>query len=250
MKLFFSTLKKSMEFHASSLHYGEVFHPKYLKKRKFTKYIFPNIAHTLAKRLVLPIHEEVANSFPEDLEVGWKRQIVDYVIGNPKRPRYFFELESLDRAQLYLFLPDEDKRDESKLWYYWATTCKRISGDISMPNYVVFLLILPDEEIRNFPFWDATTYKLFSPRLRKLIQANPFSFYDGLIKTSARLFLKRRQWLKDTNGNWKMGYLQDYQDKCELVLITATNHQLILSRGRDLFEPSKEKRAIIRWKRE
>ncbi len=248
MNLFFTALKESMEFHTSSLHHGEVFHPKYLKKRKFTKDIFPKVAHALAKRLELPIDEEVTNPFPEDIEVGWNRQIVDYVIGNPKRPRYFLELESLDRAQLYLFLPDEDKRDESKLWYYWATVCKRNSGDISMPNYFVFLLILPDEAIKNFPFWDATTYKLFSPRLRELIQANPFNFYDGLIKTSAQLFLKSRQWLKDANGNWKMGYLQDYQDKCELVLITATNHQLILSRGRDLFEPSKEKRTSIRWK--
>ncbi len=248
MNSFFSALIKSMESHASSLRCGAVFHPRYLNKRKFTKDIFPKVARTLANRLELPINAEIANHFPKDLEVGWNRQIVDYVIGDLKRPRYFLELESIDRAQLYLFLPDEDKKDNSKLWYYWATVCKRNSGDISMPRYVVFLLILPDEEIKNFPFWDATEYKLFSRRLRKIIQANPFAFYDGMIKTSARLFLKRRQWIKVDQKNWIMGSLQDYQNKCELVLITATNNQLIMSRGSDLFESSKEKRMNIKWR--
>ncbi len=58
----------------------------------------------LAKQLNLPLREQVGNSFQKDWKI-WDRKIVDFVFGDPESPLYYFELESLDRAQLYLFLP-------------------------------------------------------------------------------------------------------------------------------------------------
>lgn len=250
MDRFFSALKNSLEANSKRLLRGRIFLPAYLKKRRFTKYESPRFARQVANRLSLRIEEEISNPFSQEFEMGWKRQMVDFVIGDPSRPRYFFEVESLDRAQLYLFLPHGGRKDHSKLWYYWATVCKRNSGDRKMPRYFVWLLILPDQPIVNFPFWDAYEYHLFSRKLRPLVQANPFSFYDRLIKTSAQLFLRKQQELIDPQGKWQnRGCLQDYQDRCELVFLTCTGRQLIMSRGRDGFDPAKEKRVLLKWKR-
>jgi hypothetical protein len=247
MNKLFLALRESFENNSKLLQNGKVFHPSYLKEKKFTKSIFPKIAHDLQKRLKLHIDREVSNKFPNDFKV-YKRQIVDYVFGDPQHPKFFLELESIDRAQLYLFLADEDQLDNSKLWHYWATVCKRNNGDRAMPRYFIFLLVLPEKRVRNFPFWDAHAYKLLSPRLRNLIQDNPFSFYDRMIKTSARLFLEKRQDLINRQGKWVKDSLKNYQNRCELVFITATERQLILSRGKDYFDPSKEKYRPIRWK--
>jgi len=248
MKRFFTALRESLELNSKLLQCGKVFHPSYLKRQKFTKNIFPRIAKNIEKKLEMTFEREVINRFPDDFEVGVKWQMVDYVFGDSRQPKYFLELESIDRAQLNLFLADEDKRDNSKLWYYWATLCKRIAGDLKMPRYFVFLLILPEKRITNFPFWDAHEYKLFSPRLRQLIQSNPFSFYDRMIKTSAKLFLEKPQWLKNRQGKWVKDNLQGYQNLCELVFITATEQRLIMSRGKDNLDPLKEKQIILQWK--
>ena len=167
-------------------------------------------------------------------------------------PRYFFEVESLDRAQLYLFLPHGKPNDDSKLWYYWGTVCKQIMGDKNMPRYFVWLLILPDQPVTTIPFWDASKYdRLFSRHLREIVQDSPFRFYDQIIKTSAKLFLRRNQEMKmnSTEDGWQKGRLLDYQDKCELVILTCTGQQLIMPRGRDKFDPAKEKRVLLRWKK-
>jgi len=36
--------------------------------------------------------------------------------------------------------------------------------------------------------------------------------------------------------------------RCELVFITLTGPELVLSRGRDLFDVAKEQRVSVRWK--
>ena len=69
-----------------------------------------------------------------------------------------------------------------------------------------------------------------------------------MIKTSARLFLSKNDWLVAKNREWEKGRLQDYQDICELVILSCTGRQLIMSRGRDAFYPAKEKAALIQWK--
>jgi hypothetical protein len=90
------------------------------------------VAQHLANQLRLTLTKELPHKFPDELDIGCKRQFVDYVFGDPDHPLYYFELESLDRAQLYLFLPHGGSRDESKLWYYWGTLCKKNRGDKSM----------------------------------------------------------------------------------------------------------------------
>jgi len=178
--------------------------------------------------------------------------MVDYVYGDVNDQKYFFEVESLDRAQLYLFLPHGDRNDDSKLWYYWGTVCKRLQKKVGMPRYFVWLLILPDQPVSTIPFWDASKYyRLFSPHLREIVQDSPFRFYDQLIKTSAKLFLRRNDWLKvgNTDDGWERRRLLDYQHACELVIITCTGQQLLMSRGTDDFNPSKEKRITLKWRR-
>lgn len=147
-------------------------------------------------------------------------------------------------------LPHGKSNDGSKLWYYWGTVCKQILGDKNMPRYFVWLLVLPDRPVTTIPFWDASKYyRLLSRHLRGIVQDNPFRFYDQMIKTSAKLFLRRNQWLKmtPTEDGWRKGRLLDYQDKCELVILTCTGQQLIMSRGRDEYDPAKEKRVLLKW---
>ena len=245
MQDFFTALRQSLEANSRRLKAGKAFLPEYLKQRKLVNECFPPVARMVAKKLNLPLKEQVSNSFPEEWKI-WKRQIVDHVLGNPKHPHYHFELESLDRAQLYLFLPG-GRRDASKLWHYWGTVCKRLSGNKAMPRYFVFLLILPDEPVGSMPLWDIAYSKLFDPKVRPIIQNNPFSFYDRMIKTSARLFLNKKDWLINKDGEWFKARLIDYQHLCELVIITATGRQLVMSRGRDGFDPAKEQTVLLRW---
>jgi len=252
MDQFFRAVIASIESHSSLLRKGELFLPAYLKKKRLVDNAFPPVARQIARRLNLKFGKEISNKFPSHLEIGCKRQRVDYVYGDPKRPKYFFEVESLDRAQLYLFLPHGKAKDDSKLWYYWGTVCKKLMGDKGMPRYFVWLLILPDQPVTTIPWWDASRYyRLFSRHLRKIVQDSPFRFYDQIIKTSAKLFLRRKDWLKisPTEAGWQKGRLIDYQDKCELVILTCTGQQLIMSRGSDAFDPAREKRVELRWKR-
>ena len=249
MDKFFNALSGSLVSSSARLRRGKVFLPAYLKKRALTDQVFPPVARQIARRLRLNLDEQIANNFPDDYEVGFKRQVADYVFSSKGRCQYYLELESLDRAQLYLFLPHGGKTDDSKLWYYWATLCKRNEGYEGMPRYFVFLLILPDQRVGTIPWWDSSKYyKLFNKSLRPLVQENPFIFYDRMIKASARLFLNDVQCLVDRNGEWRKGKLIEFQDICELVFLTCTGRQLIMSRGRDGFDPAKEKQVLLAWK--
>lgn len=249
MERFFVALRTSLEAHSSRLKRGEIFLPSYLKGRNFTKKAFPPVARDLARRLRLQCRFEVRNSFSKALEMWVRYQQVDYSFGDPAYPKYFFEIESLDRAQLYLFLPHDGRSDESKLWYYWATVCKLNNGNKSMPRYFVWLLILPDQPVDGYTIWDCEKpHRLIDRKLKPIIRNNPFAFYDPLIKTSAKLFLQRRNWVLDHQGRWQKLFLADFQDQCELVFITCTGRQLIMSRGRDAFDPTRERRVTLNWK--
>lgn len=249
MDRFFSALKKSLESNSHRLQKGRAFLPAYLKQGRFTKKAFPPIARDLSKRLRLTYQKEVRNPFSSSLDMWLPYQCVDHVLGDLEHPKYFFEVESLDRAQLYLFLPHGGRTDESKLWYYWATVCKSIKGDRSMPRYFVWLLVLPDQPVGSYPNWDCEKpHRLFDRKLKPLIRQNPFAFYDPLIKAAARQFLQKKEWIVDRNRDWTKGCLADFQDQCELIFITCTGRQLVMSRGRDLFDTAKEQRASLNWK--
>ncbi len=249
VKKFLSALKKSLESNSRRLQKGQAFLPSHLKHGRFTKNIFPDIARDLSKRLNLTYQREVRNKFSPDLDMWLPYQCVDHVFGDPERPKYFFEVESLDRSQLYLFLPHGGRTDESKLWYYWATVCKSILGDRAMPRYFIWLLVLPDQPVGSYSNWDCEKpHKLFDRKLKPLIRENPFAFYDPLIKASARRFIQKKEWMINETRDWTKGCLADFQDQCELILITCTGRQLVMSRGRDFFDTAKEQRVPLFWK--
>ena len=101
---FLKSLKTSLEQHSRELKRGALFHREGLEDKKLTGKIFPKIAMHLAGEMGLRLREEVSNPMPHPnvYECG-KRQVVDYVFRRGRKVEIFLELESLDRAQLYLF---------------------------------------------------------------------------------------------------------------------------------------------------
>ena len=101
---FLISLKTSMEQFSSELHHGALFHPKGLEGKKLTGKVFPKIARNMARELDLGLTEEYTNYMPYPSVYGLnKYSRVDFVFRKGQKPEIFFELESLDRAQLYLF---------------------------------------------------------------------------------------------------------------------------------------------------
>jgi hypothetical protein len=119
--------------------------------------------------------------------------------------------------------------------------------------------VLPDHPVDRYSIWDIQdkSLRFFQPTFRlpiaHLIRHNPYRFYDPLIKLAAREFLIRRNedvWFKVPHQeSWEPHWVppRDLQDECELVFMTITGTHLVLSRGRDLFEPKKERRLPLRW---
>jgi len=73
-------------------------------------------------------------------------------------------------------------------------------------------------------------------------------FYDHLIKSAARLFLTGNKYMKEIEqsaGKTHRG--KGIHDVCELVFITCTGDRLILFRGKDLFDPKKERIVKLNW---
>jgi hypothetical protein len=256
---FFDALKRSIE-SSPFLGRGKAFEPAHLKGWKLSK-SFRKVMRPLAKRMGLPFHEEISNGFPTVYQCG-HRQIVDYVLGSLEEPVFYCELETLDRAQLYLFWdpPGLAKRESpSKLWHYYVTLAKARQGQPRSPRYFVWLLALPDYPVARYQVWDFDRgYGFFQPKFRKpfqhLIKQSPYRFYDPLIKLAAREFLTRRNedvWFRlADDSDWERKWIApaSLQRKCELVFVTITGHHLILSRGRDLFDAAKETRVRLRWK--
>jgi hypothetical protein len=252
---FFTTLKESMEQHADRLKKGRIFLPQYLKGRRFTKALHP-IAATLARRLNLKVEEEVANSFLKKYRIG-DRQQVDFVFAVRRDegvPLLFLEVESLGGAQLYQFCEHRGINKEencNKLWYYYETLANHFTAGQRVPRYFVWLLILPDCRIERSPYqwWDANpNYKFIHPSLKELVCQSPYRFYDHLIKTSARLFIEKYQdFLAPWTNGWVTKGLRECQEVCELVFITCTIDRLIMSRGKDFFDPNQEVSVPLNW---
>jgi hypothetical protein len=255
----FTELRRSIETSAF-LRGGQAFLPADLKRWRLSKG-FSRVIRPVARPLGLRFKEQQSNPFPSEYRCG-HRQIVDYVFKDAKRPLIYCELETLDRAQLYLFWdpPGLPKRDStSKLWHYYVTLAKAHQAPGTQPRYFVWLLVLPDHPVDRYSIWDIQdkSLRFFQPKFRlpiaHLIRHNPYRFYDPLIKLAAREFLTSRNkdvWFKVPHRqSWEPHWIspRDLQGQCELVFITITGTHLVLSRGRDLFAPEKERRLTLRW---
>ncbi len=248
---FFSKLKESIEAHSADLKKGKLFGPKYLKDKIFSGK-FQKVAQTLERKLSLEMRKEIKNLMPKPEDLYGLYQRVDYVYFKNQKQYIFLELETLDRAQLYLFsdikLKSGEYTEENKLWYYLGTIKKHINAKELIPRYFIWLLILPDKKVDDYStnLWDIKKWGdkkeyILHPSLKDLIFENPYRFYDHLIKTSARLFLTAKQ--DDLKGK----SLTHFQNICELVFLTCTGDRLIMSRGKDHFTQKKEKSVAIEW---
>ncbi|MBF0564515.1 MAG: hypothetical protein HQK89_04675 [Nitrospirae bacterium] len=266
-KEFLNKLKESIEDNSKVLMRGELFNPEYLRGHQFVN-TFDKVAKTLKNKidpdakptnLIWQLEQEVNNFMPEGYDIG-RRQRIDYVFYRNQydrvnqKPTFYFELESLDRSQLYVF----NDLGRNKLRYYYGSIIKHdvinkmdSVTKYNIPRYFVWLLILPDKAVANYPVWDmqklwGTRSKeavIFHSSLKKLLLESPFRFYDHLIKSSARLFIRKNHYFDENNNK----SLIDFQNVCELVFITCTGNRLIMSRGKDEFEPDKEQTVEIKW---
>ena len=253
IKKFFSLLSDSLENNAEVLKEGRAFLPEFLAGKKLTRDIFPHVMGSLKSKLDMDMQSEFNNSMPKEYECG-NFQRVDYVFFYNERLFIFFELESLDRSQLYLFFEHRDIKDRdngNKLWYYYATTAKSYEGKEQAPKYFIFFLVLPDQVVKRYQIWDPDkSCRFIHPSLKPLIYQNPYRFYDNLIKSSARLFLQKELEFKEPKTDkWIKKKLVDFQDTCELVFITCTIKELILSRGTNLFDPKAETKIELTFKK-
>lgn len=245
-------LAQCMEDHSLGLEKGRVFLPESLKGGQLEN-IFAPVTGTLAKKVGLEQpRRHWANEFLEDIYRAGKRQLVDFVFMENSSPIIFFELESLDRSQLYLFsdggASTTDIDIANKLWHYYNTLGKHYTNREKIPKYFVFFLILPDQPVTKYQLWDLDkNYQLYDPSLKASIFSNPYRFFDRQIKTLARAFLKRETefFIK---GKWSEVPWEKSQQICELDFVTCTIDRLILSRGRDLFDPQKEQSYEIDWR--
>jgi hypothetical protein len=208
------------------------------------------VAEQLASKLGWRLLRERRISFPAKYEI-WKSMRVDYAFTEElsERPAVYLELETLDRAQLYNFLPRHDPDiDDSKLWHYYGILAKHLQNVERAPRALVFLLVLPDEPVDRYQLWDtARDVGLFSSALAPLIYQSPFRFFDPLIKTAARLFLQRHEEFPVGSGMWERRKIADLQGTCELVFVTVTRTAMVVARGRDGFRADAERRYTLGW---
>ena len=245
----FVGLRRAIE-QSPSLSAGKAFLPQYLKRGRLSRRAFSPVVKRLAKAMNMTLRKEVHNPLRPEYECG-SRQRVDYVLDTDEGPAVFIELETLDRAQLYVFVdPARAEDNDNKLWYYYPTLGERHRKAIKGPQLFVWILVLPDEPVGQYQIWDSDS-GFFFRKLQPLIRESPFRFYDPLIKASARLFLRRQEYFPNPPEfrSWSRKAPGELQRLCELVFFTVTRKELILSRGKDLFASHKERRAPLRWRR-
>lgn len=240
-------LKESIEAHSDLLKKGELFLPMYLKGKEFVGK-FKNVAGEVSRTMEYRLQSEVTNRFPSAYESNPQR--VDYVFSAENgKPTLFLELESLDRAQMYLFHsgPINENNNDNKLWYYHGTLSNHFSEGALKPRYFIFFLVLPDRKVEPYHLWDMDRdYQLYDDSLKRLVYENPYRFYDRQIKAAARAFLRDQCDLFD-GRTWINYPREKMQELCELVFVTCTIDQLVLSRGKDLFHPEKERSLALDW---
>ena len=118
-------------------------------------------------------------------------------------------------------------------------------------NFFLFFLALPDFPVSSYQVWDidGSGYYGVTAADREEIYRSPFRFYDHRIKALFREMLLNQDPEATADWNWTVQgrRLADLQAICELVLITLTGPELILARGRDLLEQSREIRHPVVW---
>jgi hypothetical protein len=150
----FVELRRAIE-RSPSLRRGEAFLPRYLKRGQLSKRAFSPVAARPAKAMRMSLRKEVHNALKPEYECG-SRQRVDYVLATDEGPAIFIELETLDRAQPYVFVdPERAEDNDNKLWYYYATLGERHRKAIKGPQLFVWILVLPDEPVGRYQIWDS-----------------------------------------------------------------------------------------------
>jgi len=180
------------------------------------------------------------------------QQRVDYLLTRKGRPAGIAELESLDRAQMMTFKCQYSNSDSGKPEYYWATVDHLVAHpEMLRPDFFLFVLALPDFAVNPYVVWDTSdeAYYGVNKADRRVIYRSPYRFYDPRIKHLLRERLVNHDPEATRESNWLVNgrRLSELQEVCELVVLTLTGPELILSRGRDLFAPAKEARRTVSW---
>ncbi len=246
---FLTKLKECMEVDPKRLRNGRIILPQYLEGGLLEPAFTP-VARCLARTFNLR-SQKLSNQFLTEYDCGL--QIVDFAfMKKDNTPVLFLELESLGGSQLYQFFEYKGiKHNCNKLWYYYATLGNYYTSGKKIPRYFVWLLCLPDCRVDSSPYqqWDIH-YEFIHPSLKTLVCQSPYRFYDHLIKSAARLFVTKPHEFKLRGTNkWTKIKLTEFEDTCELVLMTWTGDRLIMSRGKDLFDLNKEKSVALNWRK-
>jgi hypothetical protein len=245
---FTNALHAAIEGHSDLLKGGNLFLPEYLHHKRMVS-TFGAVVDSVAHDLRVDIKPEYTNRFQKEYEIN-RPERVDYALFTKQRkPWLFLELESLNRSQMYLFTdgPIVSENEDNKLWYYNATLGNSYTPGEASPRYFVFLLILPDRPVNRYEVYDLREdYQIHDPSLREVIYQSPYKFFDMQIKAAARGFLLYKNEVH-VDGAWKVPSRKEAQQRCELVFITCTLDRLIISRGRDLFDRSKELVLPLKW---
>ena len=249
-----------------------VFTPRFCNNLGITKrYQYYNSCPQDIARFISPIKKSVNSGLCKGQYVDW------CFLNNNNEPWMFFELESMDRAQIYLFAdPVKNgkywaEENDNKLWYYYWTVAKLyLNMGNEVPRYFVFFLCLPDDlderakrEYKEYHWdyckkyaWSFMGISLFGI-CPEDVYSSPFKFYWPKIKQLCREFLEEKMVWKCAKQPTLMENicipkpveLKEFQDetsedtkkKCELILIAYNCHKkLIVSRGKDQFDCTKD----------
>jgi hypothetical protein len=137
----FRELRRAVE-RVSGLKHGQAFLPKSLRGKRLSGSGLRPAVRNVARALGMEVREQVSNPFPKAYEIGWQRQIVDYVLESEGVDHIYLELETLDRAQLSTFMDPPAMRGRhslNKLWYYYVTLAERRLGNRRGPSIFAFL---------------------------------------------------------------------------------------------------------------
>lgn len=181
------------------------------------------------------------------------QQRPDYLLRRNNKLAAIAELESLDRAQVMTFKCQYYDWDSGKRDYYWATVDHLVRHpELPRLEFFLFFLVLPDFPVSPYRIWDSYYGEKYYGVYRsdhKEIFRSPYRFYDHRIKKVLRDMLRNQDPEATPDLDWSVQGrpLADLQEVCELLVVTLTGPELVLARGRDLLEPSRERRRSVLW---
>lgn len=180
------------------------------------------------------------------------QQRPDYLLRRNNELAAIAEIESLDRAQVMTFKCQYYDWDCGKRDYYWGTVDHLVRHpELPRLEFFLFFLVLPDFPVPPYPIWDIADEEYYGVTRsdREKIFQSPYRFYDHRIKKVLRDMLRNQDPEATPDWDWSVQGrpLADLQEVCELLVVTLTGPELILARGRDLLEPSRERRRPVVW---